>query len=73
MKAVWYEELGPARDVLEYGEMNAADPGPGGIRARSPLALHFSPRRFSPDPSSERGGGRVAPGGTRSAYPPSCL
>ncbi|MGB0627248.1 MAG: NADPH:quinone reductase [Alphaproteobacteria bacterium] len=38
MKAVWYEELGPARDVLEYGEMDAAEPGPGEVRVK----LHAS-------------------------------
>ena len=38
MKAVWYEELGPARAVLAYGEMESPDPGPGEVRVQ----LHAS-------------------------------
>ncbi|MEP4378824.1 MAG: NADPH:quinone reductase [Alphaproteobacteria bacterium] len=34
MKAVWYEELGPAREVLTYGEMDATDPAPGEVRVK---------------------------------------
>lgn len=32
MKAVWYEELGPAREVLRTGEMDTPDAGPGEVR-----------------------------------------
>ncbi len=38
MKAVWYEELGPAREVLISGEMDSPDPGPGEVRVK----LHAS-------------------------------
>ncbi|MBT4908048.1 MAG: NADPH:quinone reductase [Rhodospirillaceae bacterium] len=38
MKAVWYEELGPARAVLTFGEMDSPDPGPGDVRVK----LHAS-------------------------------
>lgn len=34
MKAVWYEKLGPARDVLQYGEVDDPIPGPGEVRVR---------------------------------------
>ncbi|MBO22938.1 MAG: alcohol dehydrogenase [Rhodospirillaceae bacterium] len=34
MKAVWYEELGPARDVLHCGEIEATDPRPGEVRVK---------------------------------------
>lgn len=38
MKAVWYEQLGPAREVLTLGEMDSAEPGPGEVRVK----LHAS-------------------------------
>jgi NADPH2:quinone reductase len=34
MKAVWYERQGPAREVLQYGEMPTPMPGPGEVRVR---------------------------------------
>jgi NADPH2:quinone reductase len=34
MKAAWYERNGPAKDVLEVGEMDAPAPGPGEVRVR---------------------------------------
>lgn len=34
MKAVWYEELGPAEDVLKVGEMDTPEAGPGEVRVR---------------------------------------
>jgi NADPH2:quinone reductase len=34
MKAVWYEELGPAADVLTLGEMDTPDAGPGEVRVK---------------------------------------
>jgi NADPH:quinone reductase len=34
MKAVWYERNGPAREVLEFGEMADPEPGPGEVRVR---------------------------------------
>ena len=34
MKAVWYEKLGPAREVLTSGEMDSPDPGPGEVRVK---------------------------------------
>jgi NADPH2:quinone reductase len=38
MKAVWYEQQGPAAEVLQYGEMPTPEPGPGEVRVR----LHAS-------------------------------
>lgn len=34
MKAVWYEELGPAGEVLRCGELETPDPGPGEVRVK---------------------------------------
>ncbi|MCK1481186.1 NADPH:quinone reductase [Bradyrhizobium sp. 197] len=34
MRAVWYEETGPAADVLTYGEMTTPVAGPGEVRIR---------------------------------------
>ncbi len=34
MRAVWYEKNGPAADVLQVGEMEAPEPGPGEVRVR---------------------------------------
>ncbi len=34
MKAVWYERNGPAREVLQYGDMPDPEPGPGEVRVR---------------------------------------
>ena len=34
MRAAWYERKGPARDVLEIGEMPAPEAGPGEVRVR---------------------------------------
>jgi NADPH:quinone reductase len=34
MKAAWYERPGPAREVLEIGEMADPEPGPGEVRVR---------------------------------------
>jgi NADPH2:quinone reductase len=34
MKAVWYERNGPAREVLQYGDMPNPEPGPGEVRVR---------------------------------------
>jgi NADPH2:quinone reductase len=34
MQAVWYERNGPARDVLQFGEMRDPEPGPGEVRVR---------------------------------------
>ncbi|HYN89837.1 MAG TPA: NADPH:quinone reductase [Ardenticatenaceae bacterium] len=34
MKAAWYEQQGPAREVLTVGEMPAPTPGPGAVRIR---------------------------------------
>ena len=34
MRAVWYEQLGKARDVLKFGELDQSDPGPGEVRVR---------------------------------------
>lgn len=38
MKAVWYDRLGPARDVLHYGEQPTPEAAPGEVRVR----LHAS-------------------------------
>ncbi|MBL6945393.1 MAG: NADPH:quinone reductase [Rhodospirillales bacterium] len=34
MQAAWYSEFGPAEDVLEVGEMDDPQPGPGEVRVR---------------------------------------
>ncbi|MCG8448721.1 MAG: NADPH:quinone reductase, partial [Pirellulales bacterium] len=34
MKAVWYEQLGAAADVLHYGDMPQPEPGPGEVRVK---------------------------------------
>ena len=34
MKAAWYEQQGPARDVLRVGEMDDPLPDPGEVRIR---------------------------------------
>ena len=34
MRAVWYERLGPAHEVLEAGEIPDPQPGPGEVRVR---------------------------------------
>jgi NADPH2:quinone reductase len=34
MKAVWYENVGPARAVLQYGERQTPTPGPGEVLVR---------------------------------------
>ena len=34
MRAVWYEEIGPAKQVLKYGELEDPVPGPGEVRVR---------------------------------------
>lgn len=38
MRAVWYEAIGAAADVLRFGEMETPQPGPGEVRVR----LHAS-------------------------------
>lgn len=38
MRAVWYERLGPAREVLQVGDLPEPAPGPGEVRVR----LHAS-------------------------------
>ena len=34
MRAAWYERKGPAREVLEVGEMPVPEAGPGELRVR---------------------------------------
>jgi NADPH:quinone reductase len=34
MRAVWYDEQGPASDVLQVGELPTPEPGPGEVRVR---------------------------------------
>jgi NADPH2:quinone reductase len=38
MRAAWYDEPGPAAEVLRVGDLPAPEPGPGEVRVR----LHFS-------------------------------
>jgi len=38
MRAAWYERKGPAREVLQLGELPPPTPGPGEVRVR----VHFS-------------------------------
>jgi NADPH:quinone reductase len=34
MRAAWYDQQGPARDVLRVGELDRPEPGPGEVRVR---------------------------------------
>ena len=34
MIAAWYDQQGPAAEVLRVGELPAAEPGPGEVRVR---------------------------------------
>jgi NADPH:quinone reductase len=34
MRAAWYERHGPAREVLQFGEMMTPEPGPGELRVK---------------------------------------
>jgi len=34
VKAVWYERIGPAADVLRYGDLSDPEPAPGEVRVR---------------------------------------
>ncbi|MCY4582941.1 MAG: NADPH:quinone reductase, partial [Chloroflexi bacterium] len=34
MRAAWYEQYGPARDVFQVGEMADPEPGPGDVLVR---------------------------------------
>src|SRR5438309_1628303 len=34
MRAAWYERTGPAREVLQVGELPEPEPGPGEVRVR---------------------------------------
>ena len=38
MRAAWYDQQGPAADVLRVGDLPAPEPGPGEVRVR----LHLS-------------------------------
>lgn len=38
MRAAWYDQQGPAAEVLQVGDLPAPEPGPGEVRVR----LHFS-------------------------------
>lgn len=53
MKAAWYERSGPARQVLEVGDLDTPAPGPGEVRVR----MHAS--GVNPSDVKARGG---APG-----------
>ncbi len=50
MKAIWYESSGPAREVLELGEVDAPQPGSGEVRVR----VHAS--GVNPSDTKRRGG-----------------
>lgn len=52
MKAVWYEQLGAADQVLQFGEMPDPTPGPGEVR----IAVHVS--GVNPIDVKKRMGGR---------------
>ncbi len=50
VKAIWYRETGPAREVLRLGEMDVPRPGPGEVRVR--LAVSG----VNPSDTKRRGG-----------------
>ncbi len=52
MRATSYERNGPAREVLQVGEMNTPEPGPGEVRVR----VHAS--GVNPSDCKARGGSR---------------
>jgi NADPH:quinone reductase len=52
MRAAWYERNGPAREVLQVGEINTPEPGPGEVRVR----VHAS--GVNPSDCKARGGSR---------------
>lgn len=52
MQAVWYERKGPAREVLQFGELPTPQPGPGEVRVR----VHVS--AVNPSDTKQRGGAR---------------
>ena len=60
MKAIWYEGFGPARQVLQHGDMPTPEPGPGEVLVR----LHAS--GVNPSDVKLRAGAR--PGATM-AFP----
>jgi NADPH:quinone reductase-like Zn-dependent oxidoreductase len=49
MRAAWFEEFGAAGDVLQIGEIDTPEPGPGEVLVR----LH-APRRSARAPACER-------------------
>ena len=55
MRAVWYERNGPARDVLQVGDMPDPEPGPGEVRVR----VHAS--GVNPSDWKSRSGSRPMP------------
>ena len=57
MQAVWYERNGPAREVLQFGEMPDPEPGPGEVR------VHVRASGVNPSDWKTRSGSRpmVAP------------
>jgi NADPH2:quinone reductase len=57
MKAAWYERNGSARDVLNYGDLETAEPQDGEVRVR----VHAS----GINPSDVNGRARRAPAGPR--------
>lgn len=56
MKAVWFERKGPAKDVLQVGEMPDPEPDVGEVRVR----VHVSGVNPSDTKSRGRAGGHVA-------------
>jgi len=59
MRASWYEQQGPASEVLQVGELAAPEPGPGDVRVR----LHLS--GINPGDTKKRSGWL----GSTMAYP----
>jgi len=39
MRAAWYKRHGPAREVLQFGEMLTPEPGPGELRVKVAAAV----------------------------------
>jgi len=57
MRAAWYEGNGPAQEVLQVGDLETPEPGPGEVRVR----VHVS--GVNPSDCKARGGSRpmIAP------------
>ena len=57
MRAVWYDQQGPAAEVLQIGDLPDPEPGEGEVRVR----LRFSGINPGDTKNDEAGSGRRCP------------